>query len=66
MYIQLKDFNSYMSPQNKDRLFYFCSVISLYTSKMVQHFTPWCKEPHGATTAWVLAPCGDSLSFSVT
>lgn len=32
MYIQLKDFISYMSAENKDLALYFCSVIFLCNS----------------------------------
>lgn len=38
MYIQLKDFNSYMSPQNKDWLYIFV-VISVYYYKPGATFT---------------------------
>lgn len=43
MYIQLKDFNSYMSPKNKDWLYIF--VQSLICTKLVQHL-------HDGSTTW--------------
>lgn len=57
MYIQLKDFNSYMSPKNKDWLYIFVrSLICI----LLQN---WCNiykmvQPHGPITDWVLSPCG--------
>ena len=60
MYIQLKDFNSYMSPQNKDWLYIFVqSLICILLQKTGAAFTQWCK-PHGPITDWVLSPCGVS------
>lgn len=65
MYIQLKDFNSYMSPENKDWLYIFVqSVICI----LLQN---WCNiymmvQLHGLTTDWVLSPCGDSQLLCYT
>lgn len=43
MYIQLKDFNSYMSAENKDWLYIFVqSFICVKTAKMVQQSPRWC------------------------
>lgn len=59
MYIQLKDFNSYMSPENKDWLYIFVqSLICI----LLQN---WCNiymmiRAHELITDWVLSPCGVS------
>lgn len=46
MYIQLKDFNSYMSPQNKDWLYIFVqSLICILLQELVQHL-------HDGATTW--------------
>lgn len=57
MYIQLKDFNSYMSTENKDWLYIFVqSLICI----LLQN---WCTiymmiQAHGLITDLVLSPCG--------
>lgn len=46
MYIQLKDFNSYMSPQNKDWLYIFVqSLICILLQT-------WCNILHDGSNAW--------------
>lgn len=57
MYIQLKDFNSYMSPKNKDWLYIF---VQLFICILLQN---WCNiymtvKPHGPITDLVLSLCG--------
>lgn len=65
MYIQLKDFNSYMSTKNKDWLYIF---VQSFICILQQN---WCDFQHdgaklrGPITDWVLSPRGVS-SFSVT
>lgn len=61
MYIQLKDFNSYMSPKNKDWLYIF---VQSFICILQQN---WCKHDgaklHGPITDWVLSPRGVSASL---
>lgn len=59
MYIQLKDFNSYMSPENKDWLYIFVqSLICILLQNWCNIYT--MAQAYGPITDRVLSPCGVS------
>ena len=60
MYIQLKDFNSYMSPQNKDWLYIFvqsliCILLQTWCNILRDGSTAWAQNWLGSESMWCLS-----------